>query len=352
MHFLPGLYPCSFLALATVLATGGSSLAQNPSFPPAQATIGKIERLAPEFDALVPTTSQIEVLASGFDWVEGPVWKADASLPGGGVLLFSEIPSNSVMQCQPEAPVGQKGASVFLQPSGYTGVGKYSAEPGSNGLAFDSKGQLVSCEHGDRRLSVLTTGGGKRTLADNIDGKRFNSPNDLTISKSGDVYFTDPFYGLPKQAEDTSRETPWCGVYRWNHTTGKVTLESKALARPNGIAFSPKEDLLYVAQSDPTSALWMAFPVKQDGSLGEGKVFKDVTEMAATKQYKGLPDGMKVDSQGNLWATGPGGVHVMSPTGKLLGRIDPGENTSNCAFGPGYLYLTVDMHICRVKLAK
>lgn len=330
------------LPLFSTLVTG-----QETAFPPAVATIGKIERLEPEFDALVPADAVIEVLSSGYEWTEGPVWVPDANHPKGGVLLFSEIPSNSVMKWD---PAGKPGTTVFLQPSGYTGPGKYSAEPGSNGLALDAKGQLVSCEHGDRRISVLTTGGGKRTITDNFQGKRFNSPNDLTISKRGDIYFTDPIYGLPKQANDPTREMDWCGVYRWNKATGEVTLESKALARPNGIALSPKEDILYVAQSDGKAPLWMAFPVDEAGKLGEGKVFKDVKEMAASGKHKGSPDGMKVDAKGNLWATGPGGVHVMSPDGKLLGRLETGENTSNCAFGPGYIYLTADMHVCRVKV--
>jgi gluconolactonase len=318
------------------------------TFAPAVATIGEIVRNSPEFDQLVPADAKIEVLASGFEWVEGPVWMADSALPGGGALLFSEIPSNSVYLCNPAAPAG---ASLYLRPSGFTGVGKYSDEPGSNGLAFDAAGQLVSCEHGDRRLSVLTKGGGKRTLVDNVQGKRFNSPNDLCIAKNGDVYFTDPIYGLPKRENDPLRELEHCGVYRWAKASGTVTLESKALQRPNGVALSPDEKTLYVAQSDPKAAIWMKFSLNADGSLGEGSIFKDVTDMAASGKYKGLPDGMKVDPKGNLWATGPGGVHVMKPDGTLLGRLATGENTSNCAFGPGYIYLTADMHVCRVKLS-
>ncbi len=338
-HLLP------ILLSATLCTSPALAEEKVPSFPPASQSIGKIERLKPEFDALVPPGAVIEVLSSGYEWTEGPVWFPDADAPGGGRLLFSEIPSNTIRELVPG------GSAVFLTPSGYTGRGKYSAEPGSNGLAVDLKGQLLACEHGDRRISVLTTGGGKRTVTDNFDGKRFNSPNDLTVAKNGDVYFTDPIYGLPKREKDPLRELDWCGVYRWNQSTGKVTLESKALQRPNGVAFSPDEKTLYVAQSDPKAAIWMSFPVKADGSLGEGKTFQDATPMAASGKHKGLPDGMKVDAKGNVWATGPGGVHVMSPDGTLLGRIETGESTSNCAFAPGYLYMTVDMHVCRVKIA-
>ncbi|MDA0814720.1 MAG: SMP-30/gluconolactonase/LRE family protein, partial [Verrucomicrobia bacterium] len=234
------------------------------------------------------------------------------------------------------------------EPSGYTGAGSYGGEPGCNGLLLDAKGQLVSCEHGDRRISVLTKDGGKRTLVDNFEGKRLNSPNDATFKSNGDLYFTDPPYGLPEQWDDPRRELDFCGVYRLS-TDGKVTLLTEEMTRPNGIAFSPDEKILYVAQSDPAAALWKAFPVKEDGTLGKGRVFFDATAMVG--KHKGLPDGMKVDSAGNLWATGPGGVHVFSPGGVPLGRIDTGEATANCGWGGdgGVLYITADMYLCRIQ---
>jgi gluconolactonase len=329
--------------ILTLTALPGFS---QPQDGPVRPTIGTVVRLSPEFNELVPQGAVIEVLASGFDWTEGPVWVPAADEKESGSLLFSEIPSNSVRQWKESAD----GVSIFLQPSGYSGPGKYSAEPGCNGLALDADGRLVSCEHGDRRLSVLTKGGGKRTLADNWEGKRFNSPNDLTIRRNGDIYFTDPIYGLPSQEKDPSREIDFCGVYRWSKATGQVTLITQALERPNGIAFSPDEKTLYVAQSSAKAAIWMAFPVNEDGTVGAGVVFKDVTAMVATNGFKGLPDGMKVDSAGHIWATGPGGIHVMDASGKLLGRIDPKQNTSNCAFGPGYLYFTADMYVCRIAI--
>ena len=173
----------------------------------ASSGFGKIVRLDPRFDKLVPAGATIEVLAKGHEWAEGPVWVADDK---GGSVLFSDIPRNSVYQWRE----GWTEAKVWLKPSGFTGVSKYGGEPGCNGLLLDSKGRLVSCEHGDRRVSVLTKGGGKRTLVDNYMGKRLNSPNDACFKSNGDLYFTDPPYGLPKRFADPLRELDFCGVYR------------------------------------------------------------------------------------------------------------------------------------------
>jgi gluconolactonase len=203
-------------------------------------------------------------------------------------------------------------------------------------------------EHGDRRVSRMDPDGGKRTLVDNYLGKRLNSPNDGVLHSSGALYFTDPPYGLPKQAEDPRRELDFCGVYRLA-LDGQLTLLTKEMTRPNGIAFSPDEKTLYVANSDPKKAVWMAYPVKPDGTIGPGRVFADVTSMAG--KFPGLPDGMKVDQAGNLWATGPGGVHIYSADGTRLGRLDTGEATANVAWGDdgSTLYITADMYICRIK---
>lgn len=302
------------------------------------ATLGRILREDGSLDNILPKDAKIEVLSSGFEWAEGPVWWKKEK-----AVLFSDIPRNSVM-------IWREGVGVktYLKPSGYTGAGDYSAEPGSNGLTFDAEGRLVSCEHGDRRVSVLTNGGGKRTLVDNYMGKRLNSPNDATYKSNGDLYFTDPPYGLPKQADDPAREMDFCGVFRLSKD-GKVTLLTKELSRPNGIAFSPDEKTLYVANSDPKHAIWTAFPVQGDGTLGKGKVIADVTDMV--DKLPGLPDGMKVDKAGHLFASGPGGIHIYTPDGKRLARIETGEKTANCAWGDdgSTLYITADMYLCRVK---
>jgi gluconolactonase len=261
----------------------------------------------------------------------------------GGFLLFSDVVKNQIMKWKEGV-----GVSVFMKPSGYTGVVEWAPEPGSNGLLMDSEGRLVSCEHGDRRIGRLEKNGGKKTLVDNYMGKRLNSPNDGAYKSNGDLYFTDPPYGLPKQWDDPRRELDWSGVYRLSKD-GKMTLLTKEMSRPNGIAFSPDEKTLYVANSDPAKAIWMKFPVNEDGTLGKGTVFADVTEMV--NKYPGLPDGMKVDASGNLFATGPGGVHVFAADGTRLGRIETGEKTANCAWGDDgkTLFITADMYLCRVK---
>jgi len=301
--------------------------------------LGKIIRNAAELDALLPADARIEVVASGFEWSEGPVWVKE----DGGYLLFSDIPRNSIYRWREG-----EGISLWMKPSGYTGVGEYGDEPGSNGLTLDKQGRLTLCEHGDRRIARLEKDGGKRTLADNYQGKRLNSPNDLVYKSDGVLYFTDPIYGLPRKENDPGRELDFCGVYRLT-PDGAVTLLTKELTRPNGIAFSPDEKTLYVANSDPKRAIWMKYPVQADGTIGGGSILYDAT--AQVGKSPGLPDGLKVDREGNIWATGPGGVYIISPSGKLLGRIDTGEATSNVAWGGdgSVLYITADMYICRVQ---
>ena len=329
-------FTCMILATFVLsLSQSGLRAQDSTNFP----TIGEIVRLDPRLDQLIDKDAKLEVLSSGFDWTEGPVWIGDAK---DGYLLFSDIPRNSVMKWKEGV-----GASLFLKPSGYTGVTPYGNEPGCNGLFLDQKGRLVSCEHGDRRVSVMTKEGGKRTLVDNYMGKRLNSPNDGTFKSNGDLYFTDPPYGLPNRYDDPRRELDFCGVYRLAKD-GTLTLLTKEMTRPNGIAFSPDEKTLYVAQSDPKAAIWKAFPVRKDGTLGTGKLFYDVT--SAVGKLPGLPDGLKTDLKGNVFATGPGGCYVFTPSGELLGRISTGERTANCAWGNdgSTLYLTADTYLVRI----
>lgn len=304
----------------------------------AQETLGKVVRLDPALDKLIPQDAKIEVIAQGFTWTEGPVWVKD-----GGYLLFSDIPRNSIFRWDEK-----NGVKLFLSPSGYTGRDFYGLEPGANGLVIDPQGRLVCCEHGDRRVSVLTKGGGKRTLVDNYQGKRLNSPNDACFKSNGDLYFTDPPYGLPQRELDPLRELDFFGVYRLS-TDGKLTLLTTEMTRPNGIAFSPDEKTLYVAQSDPKAALWKAFPVKEDGTLGESRLFYDATDQVG--KLPGLPDGLKTDVNGNVFATGPGGCYIFTPEGKVLGRIDTGQRTANCNWGDdgSTLYLCADMYVCRIR---
>jgi gluconolactonase len=305
----------------------------------AYPTIGKIHRLDPAFDELIAPESSLEKLADGFTWTEGPVWVQD-----GGYLLFSDIPRNTIFRWKEG-----EGISPYLSPSGYTGRVYYGLEPGSNGLTLDAEGRLVACEHGDRRVSRLYKDGGKMTIADAYQGKRLNSPNDLVYRSNGDLYFTDPAYGIPDRYEDTTRrELDFCGVYRVT-AERHVDLLTGELIKPNGLAFSPDESVLYVSQSDPDRAIWMRYPVKSDGTLEKGDVFQDVTEH--TGRLPGLPDGFKVDDQGNLFATGPGGVWVFSPQGRILGRIETGQRTANCAWGDdgSTLYIAAHMFILRIR---
>lgn len=276
-----------------------------------------IERLDPAIDKLIPPDAKVEVLASGYTWAEGPAWHKEA-----GELLFSDVPKNVIHAWN------GKEVRVFMTPSGFTGVADYGKEAGSNGLTFDAEGQLVLAEHGDRRVSVLTKGGGKMTLADRYQGKRFNSPNDVVVHSSGAVYFTDPIYGLPEGENSPFREIDFCGVYRIGKD-GKVTLITKELERPNGLAFSPDEKTLYVANSHGPRMIILAVAINEDGSSGDAKEFFNAKGLDG----KGSMDGLKVDAAGFLWATGPGGLLVISPQGKLLGRVLTGKATANVGFG-------------------
>lgn len=333
---------CCCLGIAVVAAADE----KKPALP---APVGKIERLDPKFDALVPKDAVIEKLAEGFEWAEGPVWVKDGN---GGYLLFSDVPHNVVHRY-----ADGKGVSEFLKPSGYTGAEPYEkaegslGEPGSNGLTIGPDGLLVLCQHGDRRVARLNKDGQFETLADKFDGKRFNSPNDLVFDKAGNLYFTDPPYGLKDTFKNPRRELPFTGVYR-RAADGTVTVLTKDMTAPNGIALSPDEKTLYVANSDPEKAIWMAFDLKDGGgAVANGRVLFDSTAQFKAGK-KGLPDGLKVAQDGTLFATGPGGVYVLTPDGKHLGTIDPGEATANCAFGGpdgSTLYMTSDMFLCRVK---
>ncbi len=305
--------------------------------------LGEVLRFDPQMDKIIAPEAKIEVIASGFEWTEGPVW-----VPGEeeepGFLLFSDIPRNSIFRWDEGV-----GISLFMNPSGYTGVVDYGDEPGCNGLMLDNQGQLVACEHGDRRISVLTHGGGKRTLVDNYQGKRLNSPNDLVFHSNGDLLFTDPPYGLPQRWDDPLRELDFCGVFRLK-PNGELILLTDDLTRPNGIALSPDEKTLYVAQSDPERAIFAAFPIQANGSLGKMRVIHDATESVG--KLPGLPDGMCVAKDGTIFATGPGGVYVFTPEEKLVGRISTGERTANCTFGGpkgDILYITADMYLCRIQ---
>jgi gluconolactonase len=297
----------------------------------------QIVRLDPAFDQLLAADARIEQLAAGFRWSEGPAW-----FEGG--VVFSDVLANTAYRWRE----GLQQAEVFLRPSGLLAAQPGFREPGSNGLGRDAQGRLLLCQHGERRVARWQNGT-FATVADRYDGKRFNSPNDLAVRRNGDIYFTDPPYGLEKIVDSPLRELPFAGVYRIS-TDGTVTLLERGLTFPNGLAFSPDERTLYVAVSDASATRIVAYDVQPDGTLARQRVFFDAQPRHLQK-LPGLCDGMKVDREGNLWATGPGGVMVLSPAGKLLGVIDTGEPTGNCCWGDdgSSLYITANCFLLRVK---
>lgn len=327
------------LALGSVLAT--ARIPARTQEPRGMS----IERLDPALDKLIDPGAKIEVLGQGYAWSEGPVW-----VKSGGYLLFSDIPNNAIHRWKQG-----EGVTPYLKPSGYTSPEPRGGEVGSNGLTLDAQGRLVLAQHGDRRIARMDAPLDRpqpkyTTLADRFEGKRFNSPNDLVFRSNGDLYFTDPAYGLEKQWDDPRREIPYAGVYR-RTASGEVLLMTKDMTRPNGLAFSPDEKRIYVAQSDEKAAIWRVFDMNADGTFGAGRVLFDATKMVGSAR-RGLPDGLKIDTDGNLWATGPGGVLILTPEGKHLGTIVTGQATANCAFGDDgrTLYMTADNYLMRVKV--
>ena len=315
-----------------------------PETSAAYPTVGSVERLHDEINQLIPTDAVIEVLTEGFTWSEGPLWLEEQDM-----LIFSDVPENTVYRWKEG-----EGKSIYLKPSGYTQSKPREGETGSNGLLLSPDGQLVLCQHGDRRVALMQAPLGEpesnfASIAQNWEGKRFNSPNDAAYHRNGDLYFTDPPYGLPGKVNDPTKEIDFQGVYKVN-PQGEVMLLTDELSRPNGIAFSQDYQTLYVANSDPKKAIWMAYDVKDDGSLENGRVFFDATDKVG--KQKGLPDGLKVNADGYVFATGPGGVLLFDPSGKHLGTIKTGQATANCAFNTdgSYLYITADMYLMRIKI--
>ena len=301
-------------------------------------SVGSVVRADPALNEIVPAGATVEKVAGGFKFTEGPIWIHE------GYLLFSDIPNNAIMKWTPDGKV-----SVFMKPSGYRGTAPFKGpESGSNGLTLDKQGRLTIAEHANRRVTRLEKDGTLTVLAEKYEGKRLNSPNDLVWARDGSLYFTDPPYGLQTQSDqDALKELPFNGVFRL--ANGRLQLLIKDLSRPNGIAFSPDEKYLYIAVSDPIKKVWMRYDVKPDGTVANGKVFFD----ASASREEGLPDGMKVDQEGNVYGTGPGGVWVFSPAGKHLGTIKPPEVPANCGWGDAdgkTLYMTARTGLYRIHL--
>lgn len=299
---------------------------------------GTVIRKSPELDRIIPADAKIEKLAGGFQFIEGPLWLRDGS------LVFSDVPGNTIFRWTPTG--GQP--AVYLRPSGYDkSDAPKGAFVGSNGLTMDREGRVVICQHGNGQVVRRENDGKLTVLAAKYQGKRLNSPNDAVFKSDGALYFTDPPYGFVGGDDDPKKELKFNGVYRLQE--GGLTLLTKEMTRPNGIAFSPDERSLYVANSDEKKKIWMKFPVRTNGTLGPGKVFADVTSETAD----GLPDGMKVDRAGRIFATGPGGVWIFSPEGKHLGTIAPTEVPANVNWGGSdgkTLYMTARTGLYRIQL--
>jgi gluconolactonase len=336
-HILAG---ASGLAVAACGTAPDVAASQEPVM--SHPVIGRIRRLDPALDAIIAPDAQIERLADGFTWSEGPVWIRD-----GGYLLFSDVPQNRIHRWS-EAD----GLSTFLSPSGWAGAPDPALrEAGSNGLFPAGPGAILLADSGTRvvaRLDLATKA--KTVLAARYQGKRFNSPNDVVLSKTGAVYFTDPPYGLKDDDRSLVKELASNGVYRIA-PDGGVTLLDDSLTRPNGVGLSPDERTFYVAVSDPQAAILYAYDLDAAGSVSNRRVLSDMTSQVADAA-PGLPDGMKIAHDGVLFATGPGGVHVITPQGRTLGVIECGGPTANCAFGGprgDVLYMTSGDKIARVQ---
>lgn len=306
-------------------------------------TTGVVERTDASLDAIISPAAKAEIIAEGFDWSEGALW-----LEKYKMLLFSDVPQNIVYKWT-EA----KGKEIYLTPSGYTDSAKRGGEMGSNGLLVDKNGKLVLCQHGNRQMARMSSDINTprplfTTIAGMYNNKKFSSPNDATFNRKGELFFTDPPYGLEKQANDLKKETTWNGVYKVKRN-GKVVLLVDSLTRPNGIAFFPGERKLLVANSDSQKPHWYVFDVKGD-SLTNGRIFYSVA--GYNKSERGLPDGLKIDKNGNVFATGPGGIYILNKEGKLLGKLKLEEASSNCSLSADQktLYVTNDMYILRFKM--
>lgn len=338
-------YLLTILSIAIIMSAcnNESKPTETKSDPAKYKTIGTFERLDPAFDAIVSADAKAEVIAEGFDWSEGPLW-----IESQKMLLFSDVPTNKIFKWTEE-----KGHELYLEPSGYTDTVPRGGEMGSNGLTLGLAGELILCQHGNRQMAKMDAPLDQpkpsfTPLANRYDGKKFNSPNDAVVSSAGELFFTDPPYGLVKNVDDPTKEIPWQGVYKVKKD-GTVILLVDSITRPNGIAFFPGEKRLLVACSDPEKPNWYVFDVDGD-KLTNGKIFYSMAGYDST--WKGLPDGFKIDKNGNVITSGPGGVLFLNSEGRLLGKLRLDEATSNISLSSDEktIYITNDMYVLRLKM--
>lgn len=304
-------------------------------------TVGGITYLDSSLLQVLPRGTSVEIIGSGYQHIEGPLWIKDSAM-----LLFSDTKGRVIYRWQE-----LRGTTKFLQNAGFTGRLPYGEEAGSNGLALNRNNELVVCEHGDRRLALFPLNGryGLKTLTDNYEGKRYNSPNDVVIKSDGVIYFSDPPYGLPLKEKDGLKETKSNGVYLVAKD-GTVKLLVDSLVYPNGLAFTPDEKQLYVAVSDSVHPHILIYDVKKDGTLSNGKLFFDASSLSREDGMQ-RTDGLKVDIAGNIWSSGSGGLLVINKAGKLSGIVHTGEIIANCAWGDDgtILYFTGNTFLYRIK---
>jgi len=302
--------------------------------------IGSVERLSPEINKLINSDAKIEILAKGFEWSEGPIWSKKLNS-----LLFSDVPNNVIYKWNEK-----NGLNVFAKPIGYSGKVPNNKKAGTNGLTIDSDGNLIVCMHGDRMIAKVENLNIENvsSIIESYNKKLFNSPNDLVYDSKGNLFFTDPPYGLLEGDNDKLKEIPFNGVYKLSHD-GNLDLLIKNLTRPNGISISNDEKTLYVANSDNNNPIIMKYELSEDG-VKNPRIFFDGKKLA--KKDEGLFDGLKVHPSGNVFATGPGGVLIIKENGDHIGTIRTEVRTANCAFDDKfeYLYMTSDMYLTRIKV--
>lgn len=331
------------LSAAAAMPVMGCQSVTPPAGQETYPSMGRIVREDPAIDGLIPPGAQIEKLAEGFTWSEGPIW-----IDQDGYLLFSDVPRNKIHRW-----ARGEGVSVFMDPSGLNGSDASSfREPGTNGLIAGPEGSILAADHGNRAIARIDLATRTKTLlATHYEGRRFNSPNDLVQARSGAIFFTDPPYGLKDMDASPLKEQARNGVYRLDRD-GAVTLLVPDLTFPNGVALSPDEGTLYVTVSDPARAKLMAYDLDPMFMVSNGRVLKDFTSMVGPDR-PGLPDGLAIDAEGRLFVTGPGGIHVLTPEGRSLGRIDPGTAAANCKLGEGgrTLFITAGASLARLRLS-
>lgn len=305
--------------------------------------IGNIEYIADELSLIIKKDAKVEIVADGFQFTEGPFWYEK-----GKFLLVSDIPANTIYKW-----TEGKGKEIYVKPAGYTDSTRRGGFMGPNGMALSADGKLLVCQHGDRRVAMMDAPLNAPkpnfiTVADKYDGKRINSPNDLFLSKSGDLYFTDPSYGFEKGPRDPKKEMPFQGVYKVDKS-GKISLLLDSIESPNGIGIMPDGKTLLVSNSDFRKKKWYAYDLDAKGALSNGRVFYDVSN----EKGQGGCDGFKIDKNGNIFAAGPGGLWIFTKAGKLIGKINVnGVSATNCALTPDgkTLYITATQYLLRVKM--